>query len=159
MGGGFGGGKVRHAFQGDSGGGSAAGRDPGRHVFSERRRRHPVQRPDQVLVAIDFAKPLRPEAKKGDPKWDDITGWKPAVTINQMRVKLVHVGLTDLSMPNVDDVPAGLGRSDQLHMPQVLRAFFVLEPPADMTDIDMTCELRDADGKVVSERWVYLWNK
>ena len=120
---------------------------------------HPVQRPDQVLVAIDFAKPLRPEAKKGDPKWDDITGWKPAVTINQKSVKLVHVGLTDLSMPNVDDVPAGLGRSDQLHMPQVLRAFFVLEPPADMTDIDMTCELRDADGKVVSERWVYLWNK
>jgi glucan biosynthesis protein len=44
-------------------------------------------------------------------------------------------------------------------MPQVLRAFFVCKPPADLTHMDMTCELQDANGKAVSERWVYLWNK
>jgi glucan biosynthesis protein len=44
-------------------------------------------------------------------------------------------------------------------MPQVLRAFFVLEPPADLRDIDLTCELQDTEGKAVSERWLYLWKK
>lgn len=119
----------------------------------------PVQQPDQVLVAIDFAKPLQPVAKVGDPKWDDTKGWKPVVTLNQKEVKLIHVGMDDMSMANVDDLPAGLGRSDKLHMPQVLRAFFVLEPPKGMDQIDMTCELQDASGKVVSERWVYLWTR
>lgn len=117
----------------------------------------PVQKPDQILMAVDFAKPLQPVLKAGDPKWDDITGWKPVVTLNQQNVQLIHAGLTDLSMANVDDLPAGLGRSDKLHMPQVLRAFFVLDPPKDLNQIDMTCELQDADGKAVSERWVYLW--
>jgi glucans biosynthesis protein len=119
----------------------------------------PVQKPHQLLMAIDFAKPLQPEPKVGNPKWDDITGLKPVVTLNQQAVKLVHVGLTDLSMANVDDLPAGLGRSPLLHMPQVLRAFFVLEPPPDISHIDTTCELQDATGKAVSERWVYLWMK
>jgi periplasmic glucans biosynthesis protein len=117
----------------------------------------PVQKPDQLLVAVDFAKPLQPIAKSGDPKWDDITGWKPVVTLDQENVTLIHVGLTDLSMANVDDLPAGLGRSDKLHMPQVLRAFFVLDPPKDLDQIDMTCELQNASGKAVSERWTYLW--
>jgi len=117
----------------------------------------PVQKPDQLLMAIDFAKPLQPEPKVGDPKWDDITGWKPVVTLNQQHVKLIHVGLTDLSMANVDDLPAGLGRSPLVHMPQVLRAFFVLEPPKDLNHIDMTCELQNTVGQAVSERWVYLW--
>ncbi len=120
---------------------------------------NPVQQPDQVLMTVDFAKPLQPEAKVGEPKWDDISKFKPAVTINQQSVKLIHVGLTDISMPNVDDVPAGLGRSSQLHMPQVLRAFFVLEPPKNLADMDLTCELLDENGKAVSERWVYLWKK
>jgi glucans biosynthesis protein len=119
----------------------------------------PVQKPDEVLMAIDFAKPLQPELKVGDPKWDDISKFKPVVTINQQSVELIHVGLTDISMPNVDALPAGLGRSDKLHMPQVLRAFFVCKPPADLTNMDMTCELQDDNGKAVSERWVYLWNK
>ncbi len=119
----------------------------------------PVQKPDEVLMTIDFAKPLQPQAKVGDPKWDDISKLKPVVTINQQSVKLIHVGLSDVSMPNVDDLPAGLGRSDKLHMPQVLRAFFVCEPPKDLTDMDMTCELQDETGKAVSERWVYLWKK
>jgi glucans biosynthesis protein len=117
----------------------------------------PVQKPDQILMAIDFAKPLQPQAKVGDPKWDDITGWKPVVTLNQKNVKLIHVGMDDMSMANVDDLPAGIGRSDKLHMPQVLRAFFVLDPPKDLNQIDMTCELQDASGKAVSERWNYLW--
>jgi hypothetical protein len=108
-------------------------------------------------MAIDFAKPLQPQPKVGDPKWDDITGMKPVVTLNQPGVKLIHVGLTDMSMANVDALPAGLGRSKDLHMPQVLRAFFVIEPPTDLKQIDMTCELQDATGKAVSERWVYLW--
>jgi periplasmic glucans biosynthesis protein len=120
---------------------------------------NPVQQPNQVLMTVDFAKPLTPEQKVGDPKWDDITGLKPVVTVNQKKVKILHVGLSDVSMPNVDAVPAGLGRSSQLHMPQVLRAFFVLEPPADLRDIDMTCELQNAEGKAVSERWVYYWMK
>jgi glucans biosynthesis protein len=119
----------------------------------------PVQKPDEVLMAIDFAKPLQPQEKIGDPKWDDISKLKPVVTINRKSVKLIHVGLSDVSMPNVDDVPAGLGRSDKLHMPQVLRAFFVCEPPQDIMDMDLTCELQDASGKVVSERWVYLWKR
>jgi glucan biosynthesis protein len=42
-------------------------------------------------------------------------------------------------------------------MPQVLRAFFVIDPTKDLNQIDMTCELQDANGKAVSERWVYLW--
>ena len=79
--------------------------------------------------------------------------------MNQQSVKILHVGLSDLSMPNVDALPAGLGRSDKLHMPQVLRACFVLEPPADLADMDMTCELQDEAGKAVSERWLYLWRK
>ena len=130
-------------------------------IFSVRATRSgtPVQKPDQVLMAIDFAKPLTPQAKVGDPKWDDVSKLKPVVTINQQSVKLIHVGLSDMSMPNVDDLPAGLGRSDKLHMPQVLRAFFVLDPPKDLTDMDMTCELQDENGKAVSERWVYLWQK
>ena len=130
-------------------------------IFSVRATRSgtPVQKPDQVLMAIDFAKPLQPQAKVGDTKWDDISKLKPIVTINQQSVKMIHVGLSDLSMPNVDDLPAGLGRSDKLHMPQVLRAFFVCEPPKDLGDMDMTCELQDETGKAVSERWVYLWKR
>ena len=120
---------------------------------------NPVQKPSQVLMTIDFAKPLQPELKVGDPKWDDITKLTPIVTVNQQSVKVIHVGLTDISMPNVDDLPAGLGRSPQLHMPQVLRAFFVLEPPADLADMDLTCELRDENDKAVSERWLYYWRK
>ncbi len=120
---------------------------------------NPVQQPDKLLMTIDFAKPLTPEQKQGDPKWDDFTKLKPIVTVNQKEVKLIHAGLTDLSMANVDDLPAGLGHSPQVHMPQVVRAFFVLEPPKEMTDIDMTCELHDDTGKVVSERWVYFWKK
>jgi periplasmic glucans biosynthesis protein len=120
---------------------------------------NPVQQPDKLLMTIDFAKPLNPELKKGDPKWDDFSKLKPVVTVNQQSVKLIHAGLSDLSMANVDDLPAGLGRSPQIHMPQVVRAFFVLEPPKDLTDIDMTCELHDESGKAVSERWVYLWKK
>jgi glucans biosynthesis protein len=120
---------------------------------------NPVQKPDEVLVAIDFAKPLTPEKKVGDPKWDDMTKFKPVVTVNNRAVKIVHVGLTDMSMPNVDDIPAGLGRSPDLHMPQVLRAFFVLEPPKDLADMDLTCELLDESGKAVSERWLYYWKK
>ncbi len=128
-------------------------------VFTVRATRSgtPVQMPNQVLMAIDFAKPLQPELKVGDPKWDDISSLKPVVTLNQKSVKLIHVGLTDLSMANVDDLPAGLGRSPLLHMPQVLRAFFVVEPPPGVPQIDMTCELQDSTGKAVSERWVYLW--
>jgi hypothetical protein len=118
-----------------------------------------VQQPDQILMAIDFAKPLQPQPKTGDPKWDDVSTLKPVVTLNQTSAKLLHVGLSDMSMANVDDLPAGLGRSDKLHMPQVLRAFFVVDPPKDLTHIDMTCELQDASGKAVSERWLYLWMK
>lgn len=137
-------------------------RDPapsGLFAVKSTRAGNPVQKPDEVLMAIDFAKPLAPEKKVGDPKWDDISKLKPVVTVNQPGVKLLHVGLTDLSMPNVDDLPAGLGRSETLHMPQVLRAFFVLDPTKDIHDIDMTCELQDETGKVVSERWVYLWKR
>jgi len=128
-------------------------------VFAVRATRSgtPVQQPNQILMAIDFAKPLQPEPKVGNPKWDDISGLHPVVTLSQKSVKLIHVGLTDLSMANVDALPAGLGRSPNIHMPQVLRAFFVLEPPKDLKHIDMTCELQDASGKAVSERWVYLW--
>jgi glucans biosynthesis protein len=130
-------------------------------MFSVRATRHgtPVQKPDQVLMAIDFAKPLQPQAKVGDPKWEDSSKLKPVVTLNQAAVKLIHVGLSDLSMAHVDELPAGLGRSEQLHMPQVLRAFFVCEPPPGVTDMEMTCELQDESGKVVSERWVYYWRK
>ncbi len=137
-------------------------RDPAASgIFSVRGTRvgTPVQKPDQVLVAIDFAKPLQPLAKVGDPKWDDISKLKPVVTLHQSSVKLIHVGLSDVSMPNVDDLPAGLGHSDKLHMPQVLRAFFVCEPPKDLADMEMTCELQDEAGKCISERWVYLWNR
>jgi glucan biosynthesis protein len=28
-----------------------------------------------------------------------------------------------------------------------------------VTDMEMTCELQDESGKVVSERWVYYWRK
>ncbi|MDP5004574.1 MAG: glucan biosynthesis protein [Verrucomicrobiales bacterium] len=119
----------------------------------------PVQKPDEVLISIDFAKPLLPERKVGNPKWDDISDYKPVVTINETSVELLHVGLTDISMPNVDDLPAGLGRGPDLHMPQVLRAFIVCKPPAELATMDLTCELQDADGKAVSERWVYFWSQ
>jgi glucans biosynthesis protein len=137
-------------------------RDPapsGLFAVKATRAGNPVQKPDEVLMTIDFAKPLNPEKKVGDPKWDDISKLKPVVTVNQPGVKLIHVGLSDVSMPNVDDVPGGLGRGEALHMPQVLRAFFVLDPTKDIHDIDMTCELQDETGKAVSERWVYLWKR
>lgn len=120
---------------------------------------NPVQLPKQVLMTIEFAKPLVAEPKEGDPKWDDIAGWKPAVTLNREDVKLLHVGLSDLSMANVDDLPAGLGRDPGVHMPQVLRAFFVFEPADGVDEIDLTCVLGDAEGKPVSEKWVYLWRR
>ena len=110
-------------------------------------------------MTVEFAKPLLPEKKVGDPKWDDITNFKPVVTVSNPKVKLIHVGLTDLSMANVDDLPAGLGRSPGIHMPQVLRAFFVFEPEDGVNDVDFTCELQDGTGKVVSERWVYFWKR
>jgi glucans biosynthesis protein len=119
---------------------------------------NPVQQPDKILFTIDFANPLQATKKVGDPKWDDITGWKPKVTTGGKEVKLVHADITDLSMANVDALPAELGRSSSVHMPQVLRAFFVLEPGAH-TDLDLTCELTDKAGQVHSERWVYLWKK
>jgi glucans biosynthesis protein len=120
---------------------------------------NPVQKPDEVLMVVDFAKPLHPEKKVGDPKWDDISKLKPVVELNNDKVKLIHVGLADMSMPNVNDLPLGLGQSKDIHMPQVIRAFFVLEPGQDVNDLDMTLELRDEDGKAVSERWVYYWRK
>lgn len=120
---------------------------------------NPVQKPNEVLVAVDFAKPLYPEKKVGDPKWDDVSKLKPVVTVNQPGVKILHVGLSDMSMANVDALPAGLGRSPDVHMPQVLRAFFVLDPAKGVDDIDMTCELQDENGKAVSERWLYYWKK
>ena len=119
----------------------------------------PVQTPKQVLMTVEFAKPLVPEKKVGDPKWDDITDFKPVVTMSNPRVKLIHVGLSDMSMAKVDDLPAGLGRSPEVHMPQVLRAFFVFEAEDAVNDVDFTCELQDGDGKVVSERWVYFWKR
>jgi periplasmic glucans biosynthesis protein len=120
---------------------------------------NPVQQADQVLFTIDYANPLQPVEKQGDPKWDDIKGWKPKVNIlGKDNVKLVHSDITDLSMPNVNALPAGLGQSSSVHMSQVLRAFFVVEPGAH-TDLDLTCELVDTTGKVRSERWVYLWKK
>lgn len=118
----------------------------------------PVQKPDELLIAVDFAKPLEPEKKSGDPKWDDIKGFKPSVSIGNGKAKLIHAGIDDMSMPNVDDVPAGLGRGDLLHMPQVLRAFFVIDPQG-AEQLDMTCELLDESGKAISERWTYLWKR
>lgn len=120
---------------------------------------HPVQQMDKLLFSVEFAKPLTPEQKTAERKWDDITGYKPKVICNNPNVKLVHAGMTDISMSWVDDLPLGLGRSKDIHMPQVLRAFFVLQPPAGTEDLDLTLEIQDAAGKAVSERWVYLWKK
>jgi glucan biosynthesis protein len=92
-------------------------------------------------------------------KWDDIKGYKAVVTANKGDVKIVHSDITDLSMANVDSLPLEMGRNPAVHMPQVLRAFFVLVPNADLRDIDLTCEIQDANGKAVSERWLYLWKK
>lgn len=120
---------------------------------------HPVQRPNQLLYTIDFAKPLQPQARIGNPKWDDVSKLTASVHVNRPDVKIVHSGITDLSMANVDDLPAGIGRSDQLHMPQVLRAFFVLQAPPEVQDLDLFCELLDESGKAVSERWLQYWQK
>jgi glucans biosynthesis protein len=119
----------------------------------------PVQKPEEILMAIDFAKPLQPVRKTGDAKWDDMARLKPVVTINRKEARLLHVGLKDMSMANVDDLPAGIGRSEALHMPQVLRAFFVIDPTREVDEIDMTCELQDEAGRAVSERWTYLWTR
>jgi glucans biosynthesis protein len=120
---------------------------------------HPVQRPDQILVSIDFAKPLLPQPKEPHMKWDDITSLKPVVTANHPDVKIIHAGISDLSMAHVDDLPLKLGRRPDIHMPQVLRAFFVLEAPASLSETDLTCELRNADGHPVSEKWLWLWHR
>ncbi len=137
-------------------------RDPQPHgLFSVRATRvgTPVQQLNRMLFTIDFALPLTPEKKLGDRKWDDVTGWKPIVTIGNQEIKLIHAGLTDVSMANVDDLPIGMGRDPAVHMPQVLRAFFVIEPPASALSSELTCELQTKDGAVKSERWVYLWQK
>lgn len=138
-------------------------RDPdtaGLFCVRETRHGHPVQRPDQLLFSVDFANPIHPEKnEKGNKKWDDFSALKPVVTCSNPAVKLVHAGLTDLSMSHVDDIPLGMGRAKDIHMPQVVRAFFVLEPGAATGDLDLTCELQDKSGKAVSERWLYLWRK
>lgn len=112
-----------------------------------------------VFQFVKIAKALVALPKVGDPKWDDISGWKPEVTLSRDGVELLHVGLDDLSMAKVNDLPVGLGQSPTVHMPHVLRAFFVFEPEDGVNEIDLTCELRDRDGKVVSEKWVYLWRR
>jgi hypothetical protein len=92
-------------------------------------------------------------------KWDDIASLKPVVTANHPDVKIIHAGISDLSMAHVDDLPLKLGRRPDIHMPQVLRAFFVLEAPASLSETDLTCELRNADGHPVSEKWLWLWHR
>lgn len=137
-------------------------RDPkpsGLFTVKDTRFGNPVQHAEQLLFTIDFAKPLHPEKKVGEMKWDDIKGYKAVVTANKGDVKIVHSDITDLSMANVDSLPLEMGRNPAVHMPQVLRAFFVLEPNADLRDIDLTCEIQDANGKAMSERWLYLWKK
>lgn len=120
---------------------------------------YPVQQMDKLLFSVEFAKPLAPETKTAERKWDDISGYKPKVVCSNPAAKLVHAGMSDISMAWVDDVPLGLGRREDVHMPQVLRAYFVLQPPADAQDLDLTLELQNTAGKAVSERWVYLWKK
>ena len=117
----------------------------------------PVGQPDHIMLVVDFAKPLQPILREGGSKRDDIAGWKPVVTLNQSMAKLLHAGLIDLSQANAEDLPGDLGRSGRIQVPQVVRAFFVIEPPKDLGQIDLTCELRDASGKTISERWLYLW--
>lgn len=117
----------------------------------------PVGRQDQILLAIDFAKPLQPQSSADPSQWADITGWRPVITLNQAGVQLIHAGLSDLSAPNAGDLPAGLGGSAGVRMPQVLRAFFVIDPGTGLDHIDLTCELQNARGETVSERWLYLW--
>ncbi len=120
---------------------------------------HPVQKPDQLLFTIEYAKPLNPEPKVGERTWDPIENLVPEVTCLDASAKLIHVGLSDLSMNWVDDLPAGLGRGDSLHMPQVLRAFFVIEPTPGTNQLDLTCVLKDESGKPVSEKWLFLWQR
>lgn len=137
-------------------------RDPapsGLFAVQDTRCGHPVQRPNQLLFTVDFAKPLHPEKQSGQPPWDDPQTLKPIVATNNPAIKQVHAGLADLSMAHVDSLPLGLGRRPDVHMPQVLRAFFVLEPPADLREMDLSCELQNAVGQAVSERWLYLWKK
>ncbi len=119
----------------------------------------PVQKPNQMLVVVDFAKPLQAIPRVGDPKWDSILSMKPVITIDQKTAVIVSSGLTDISMANADDLPNKIGRSKSLHMPQVLRAFFVVEAPKFIDKMEMTCEIQDTAGKLLSERWTYLWMK
>ncbi len=39
------------------------------------------------------------------------------------------------------------------------RAFFKLDVPAKTNLLELTCELRDKDKKVISERWMYQWRR
>lgn len=120
----------------------------------------PLGHPAQILVAVDFARPLQPvarnEAAQAAGTWVDIAGWKPVITLNQPAAKLLHAGLSDLSRSYASALPAGL-EPDKIHLPQVLRAFFIIEPNGELDHIDMTCELRDDQDQTMSERWLYLW--
>ena len=119
----------------------------------------PTQKPNQMLVVVDFAKPLSAIPRVGDPKWDTVLAMKPIINLNQKTANVISSGLTDVSMANADDLPNAIGRGKSLHMPQVIRAFFVVEAPKFVDKIEMTCEIQDTAGKLISERWTYLWMK
>lgn len=116
----------------------------------------PVRKPDELLIVVDFAKPLHPVKKDGEPPVDDAATLRPVVHIGHADVKPLHVGLQDVSALQVDGLAKALDRSTH-QMPQVLRAFFVIDPGKAVEQLDMTCELQDASGNAVSERWTYLW--
>lgn len=117
----------------------------------------PAESRERILLAVDFARPLQPEASGGDSTWVKIAGWKPVIALSQSSAKLLHAGLSDLSAPNADDFPSGFRQGHQVRMPQVIRAFFVIDPGNELDHIDLTCELQNDRGETVSERWLYLW--
>ena len=90
---------------------------------------------------------------------DDIASLHPVASAQHPDDKIIRAGISDVSTAYVDDLPLKLGRRPDIHMPQVLRAFFVLEAPASLSETDLTCELRNADGKPVSEKWLWLWHR
>lgn len=118
---------------------------------------HPVERPNQILMVVEFDKyPVQP-ALSDDPVWISPKEVDPIVTLSRSDAKLLYAGVLDLTGSYGEDLPEDIPPRDGEKMHRILRVFFAFEPAEGTDEMELTCELRDPGGRYISEKWLYLW--
>lgn len=118
---------------------------------------HPVERPNQILMVLEFEKGPSQPSRPDDPVWIRPKEVEPVVTLSRDDAKLIYAGVVDLTGSYGEDLPSDIEPRDGDRMNRILRVFFVFEPAEGTDEIDMSCELRDPGGRYISEKWLYLW--